>query len=197
LSQSIPIPEGANIAQYDHIQCVRPTDGLVLRAQRVIVNEQTPVSWTIVVEGKSEQWRDLGWTMDGTRETYSTSELIKFAKNAGFGEWQQSALDVREGTSLWEGEERTVLMPQYQIPDSTKYPKETEWVDIVHLHNKGLSDSTIAKLVQEDASFRRVNGNVIEYNVSNVYGHPKVQAFMNKLGSSVATAINYDNILNG
>jgi hypothetical protein len=196
LYQSIPIPAGADITQYNHIQCVRPADALIMRAQRVTVNEQTPVSWTMVVEGKSGQWRDLGWTVKGTHETYSTSELIEFAENAGFGEWQQSAVDVREGTSIWEGQERTVLIPQYQIPDSTEYPKESGWVDVVYLHNKGLSDSTIAKLVQEDASFRRVNGDVAEYEISKVYGHSKVQTFMNKLGNGVTTAISYENILN-
>lgn len=191
----MPIPAGADITQYDRIQCVRQ-DGLVLRAQRILLNKETPVRWTIVVEGKSGQWQDQSWTENGSRETYSTNELNVFAKNAGFGEWQQSAIDVHEGISLWEGNERTVHMPQYQVPDSTIYPKETDWVNVGYLHNKGLSDNTIAKLVQEDASFQRINGGVIEYDINKVYGHPKVQAFMKKLGSGFATAISYEKLLN-
>ncbi len=64
-----------------------------MSAHRVVVDTQTPVRWTYVVEGPSEQWRDLGWNMDGGRETYSTNELIEFAKRAGFGEWEQSPID--------------------------------------------------------------------------------------------------------
>ncbi len=122
MSESIPIPAYANLTQYKHIQCVRPTDGLVMRAQRIVVDEHTPIRWTIVVEGKSEQWRDLGWTEDGTRETYSTSELKELAKKAGFGGWQQSQVGEMEGLALVDGDERKIRLPQYQVPDLTPYP---------------------------------------------------------------------------
>src|SRR6266699_7238917 len=93
LTDGFPIAPGTDLTQYEHIQCTHPKHGFVLRAHRVAGDKQTPVRWTYVVEGSSEQWRDLGWNMDGGRETYSTNELIEFAKRAGFGEWEQSPID--------------------------------------------------------------------------------------------------------
>jgi len=122
MTKGFPLPKGADITQYDHIQCTRPKDGLEMRAHRIVVDEQTPVSWTIVVEEKSEQLRSFLSTKDDSPKTYSTSELIKLAKDAGFGEWQQSAIDMREGTITWEGKDIEALIPQYQIPDRTVYP---------------------------------------------------------------------------
>jgi hypothetical protein len=124
MTKSFPLPKGADITQYEHIQCTRPKDGLEMRAHRIIADEQTPVSWTVAVEGKSEKSLTLQRNNDGTLKTYSTSELIKLAKDAGFGEWQQSAIAMREGTITWEGKDIEALIPQYQIPDPTIYPKE-------------------------------------------------------------------------
>src|SRR2546421_10401723 len=130
-------------------------------------------------------------TQEGTYETYSTNELIVLAKNAGFGEWQQSAIAVVEGSALVDGDYREEMHPQFQTPDHTLYPPESGWVDVNFLHNKGLSDNTIAKLVQEDSSFQRVNGDIVQYDFRKVYGHPKVQTVMAKGGG----AISYENIL--
>jgi len=76
------------------------------------------------VEGSSEQWRDLGWNMDGGRETYSTSDLIEFAKRAGFGDWRQSQVGEVEGLVLVDGDYKEQRIAQYQTPDHTPYPKD-------------------------------------------------------------------------
>lgn len=71
-----------------------------------------------------------------------------------------------------------------------------QWGDIEKVRAMfGISDSTIEQLVQEDESFRRVNGETVEYDLNKVYGHPKIQAFMAKVGSGTATAISYENII--
>ncbi len=94
------------------------------RAVTIVVDQTTPVRWTLVVEGPSEQWRDLEWTMDGTRKTYSTSDLKALAKKLGFGEWQRSQVG-EVGALAWtsDGQEK-FLMPLYQVPDRTSYPKD-------------------------------------------------------------------------
>jgi hypothetical protein len=86
----MPIPSGVDVIQFDHIQCVRPTDGLTIRAQRVVYDTETPVCWMMVVEDRLGRWLYIEHIEGGQRATYSTNELIKLAKNAGFGEWEQS-----------------------------------------------------------------------------------------------------------
>ena len=189
----MPIHAGVSITQYDHIKCVRPMDGLEMRAQRVVGDKDTPVRWTFVVVDRLGRWLYIEHIENRQRATYSTDEIITFAQNAGFGEWEQSQIAEFSGLALINGEYKEVRLQQFQIPDPTPYP---EWVSIDHLHNKGLSDGTVMKLLLEDASFRRTNGERIEYDFNKVYSHPKVRAFMSRQNIGQATAISYEKILN-
>ena len=193
LTSSMPIPAGVRITQYDHIKCVRSTDGLEMRAQRVVGDKETPVRWTFVVVDRLGWWLYIEHIENGQRATYSTDEIITFAQNAGFGEWEQSQIAEFSGLALINGEYTEVRLRQFQIPDQTLYP---EWVSISQLYNKGLSDGTIMKLLLEDASFRRAQGDVVEYDLNKVYSHPKVKAFMSRRNAGQATAISYEKILN-
>lgn len=193
MTDSMPIPAGVDVTQFDHIQCIRPTDGLTIRAQRIVVDTETPVRWTMVVVDRLGKWLYIEHIEDGQRATYSTSELMELAKNARFGEWEQSQIGELSGLAIIDGEYKEIRLRQFQVPDPTPYP---EWVDIDQLRNKGLSDSTIAKLVLEDAHFRRVDGDRVEYDLNKVIGHPKVRAFMSRQNARQATAISYENILN-
>ena len=195
MNNSIPIPAYADLTQYDHIRSVRPTDGAEIRAQRVVVDEQTPVRWTIIAMDKLGKYLFIERIENGVRPTYSTIELVELAQKVGFGEWQQSSVAEMEAIALTPVGYREFLMHQFQIPDPTSYPKESAWVEVDYLHNKGLSDDTIPKLVQEDPSFRRVNSDRVEYDIGKVYGHPKVRDFMSKMNSDQATMISYEHIL--
>jgi len=74
----------------------------------------------------------------------------------------------------------------------------TGWTNIEKVRaTVGLTDSTLEQLVQEDASFRRVNGNTVEYDLSKVYNHPAVQTFRANAGRGKATMISYENIISG
>jgi hypothetical protein len=74
----------------------------------------------------------------------------------------------------------------------------TEWTNIEKVRaTVGLTDSTLEQLAQEDANFRRVNGNTVEYDLSKVYNHPAVQAFRTNVGRGKATMISYENIITG
>ncbi|HEY6285628.1 MAG TPA: hypothetical protein VIX20_08200 [Ktedonobacteraceae bacterium] len=121
MADSIPIPAYADFTQYDHIQSVRPTDGAIIRAQRVVVDENTPIRWTITVRDKMEQYLHIENTEGGVRKYYTTSELVELAQRAGFGEWQQSKVGEKRGFPLMNGEEREILIPEYQVPDTTPY----------------------------------------------------------------------------
>jgi hypothetical protein len=193
LTSSMPIPAGVSITRYDYIQCVRSADGLEMRAQRVVRDIETSVRWTLEVVDRLGQWLYIEHIENGQRATYSTDEISTIAKNAGFGEWQQSQVAEFSGFALINGAYEEVRLQQFQIPDPTPYP---EWVSIEQLHNKGLSDGTIMKLMLEDASFRRVQGEVVEYNLNKVHNHPKVRAFMSRQNIGQATGISYEKILN-
>jgi len=108
------------LTRYEHIQCTHPKYGLVMRAHRVVVDEQTPVRWTCEVEGSSEQWRDLGWNIAGERDTYTTEALVEFAKRARFGEWEQSQVGEVKGHVLVDGVYTERVTPQYQRPDDAR-----------------------------------------------------------------------------
>jgi hypothetical protein len=74
------------------------------------------------------------------------------------------------------------------------YPPK--WGDINQVRLKfGLSDNTLAQLTREDASFRRVNGDTVEYDLDKIRNHPKIRAFREKQRSGQATAISYENII--
>lgn len=127
MTDSIPIPAHADLTQYDHIQSKRPTDGAIIRAQRVVVDKDMPICWTIVMKDKLEKYifNELPLfedTQGRVCKQYSTSELIHLAQKAGFGEWQQSMVAAWEG---WEWDDvgyREKSIPQYQLPDTTPYP---------------------------------------------------------------------------
>lgn len=192
MTSSMPISAGVSITQYDHINCVRPTDGLEIRAQRVVSDTETPVRWTFVIVDRLGQWLYIERIENGERATYSTDDIMALAKQIGCGDWQQSQVGEFRGYALIDGEYKPVRLQQFQIPDLTTYP---EWVNIEYLHNKGLSDDTILKLLLEDVSFRRTNGEHIEYDFNKVRNHPKIRAFTNRLPSGQATGISYENIL--
>lgn len=122
MSDSIPIPAYADLTQYNHIRSVRPTDGAEIRAQRIMVDEHTPIRWTIVVMDKMGNYLFIENTENKVRKQYSTSELVDLAKNAGFGEWQQAQVGEAVGIALVKGEQREIVMRQYQVPDTTPYP---------------------------------------------------------------------------
>jgi hypothetical protein len=106
------------LTQYDHIQATRLTDGAKLRAQRVVVDEQTPIRWTIVLVDKLEQY------IFDELPMYTTSELIARAKEAGFVDWQQSQVGKMTGLAWIDDDCREVILRQYQIPDRTPYPTD-------------------------------------------------------------------------
>ncbi|HYX51208.1 MAG TPA: hypothetical protein VE843_15785 [Ktedonobacteraceae bacterium] len=115
------IPAYADFTQYNHIQSVRSADGAVIRARRVVADENTPIRWTMTVKDKMEQNLHIENTERGVRKYYSTSELVEFAQREGFGEWQQSKVGEKQGFALMNGEEREILIPEYQVPDTTPY----------------------------------------------------------------------------
>jgi hypothetical protein len=80
-----------------------------------------------------------------------------------------------------------------KLTDSLNSPN---WADVVKVGaTVGLTDSTIEMLVQEDASFSRVNGDTVEYDLNKLYNHPAVQAFRANAGNWRSTAIGYENII--
>lgn len=78
----------------------------------------------------------------------------------------------------------------------TGSPYDPQWRDINQVSAEfGLSDETLAQLTQEDASFKRMNSNTVEYDINKIRNHPKVRAFMAKQSNKGATGISYENII--
>jgi hypothetical protein len=78
-----------------------------------MVDENTPIRWTIILKDRMEQFLHYENTEGGVREYYSTSELLELVKREGFGEWRQSKVNEKQGE---------FLISEYQIPDLTPYP---------------------------------------------------------------------------
>jgi hypothetical protein len=89
-----------------------------------VVDENTPIRWTIIVKDRMEQYLHIENTEGGVREYYTTSELVELAQRERFGEWQQSKVGEIQASALVNGEEREFLMPEYQVPDPTNYPTD-------------------------------------------------------------------------
>ncbi len=109
----------ADLTKFEHIQSVRLTDGARLVASRVVVDETTPVRWTIVLKDSLENYIDdelpiFSDTEGRVRKQFATSDLLKRAKEAGFEDWQQ--LPVALG-NVWG-----LAGAFYHDPDHTPYP---------------------------------------------------------------------------
>ncbi len=87
-----------------------------------MVDEHTPIRCTIVVMDKMGNYLFIENTENEVRKQYSTSELVDLTKNAGFGEWQQARVGEAAGIAWVKGEQREIVMRQYQVPDTTPYP---------------------------------------------------------------------------
>ncbi len=117
----------AGLTRFNFIQSVRPIDGARIAAKRVIVDENMPIRWVIVVKDKMENFifNELPLFEDTegrVPKQYSTSELSDRARKVGFVDWQQAPLALVEGWELIGEEYRKRLIPQYQLPDPTNYP---------------------------------------------------------------------------
>ncbi len=117
----------AGLTRYNFIQSDRPTDGARIAAKRVIVDENTPIRWVIVMKDKLENFifneLQLFEDTEGrVQKQYSTSELSDCAQKLGFGDWHQAPVALVEGFELIDEEYRKRLIPQYQLPDPTDYP---------------------------------------------------------------------------
>ena len=109
------------LTKYEHIQSVRLTDGARLVASRRVVDETTPVRWTIVLKDKQEMYifDELQFFEDtgcNVQTQYATTELVELAKQRGFMDWQQLPVAL---ATVW-GLEGTV----YQDPDPIHYPTD-------------------------------------------------------------------------
>ena len=92
----------------------------MIKAQRVVKDEHTPIRWTIIVKDRMDQYLHIEDTTGGVPEQYTTSELIELARKNGFGEWQQSSVAEREAEG-WEEDAPKIRLRQYQIPDTKTY----------------------------------------------------------------------------
>ncbi len=125
MTNGLPIPQGGDITQYEHIQCTRPTDGSVLKAKRVMVDEQPPIRWKIELNMGGLDYRDRPLSPGAELEVwrmYTTDALLTTAKKSGYGNWYVLPEDFVESWPL-ELEDRDDaskkrLIPKYPLPDS-------------------------------------------------------------------------------
>lgn len=118
-----------DLTKYEHIMSVRVTDGARLVASRVVVDEQTPVRWTIMLKDKLEMVieDELQLFEDAAgrvRKQYTTTELLGIAQQKGFDDWQQVPRGFMQGWKLVEGEYQENHIPRYPDPDPTPYPTD-------------------------------------------------------------------------
>ena len=119
----------SELTKYEHIQSVRLTDGARLVASRVVVDEHTPVRWTIVLVDKLENYIDdelqlFSDAVGRVRKQYTTSDLLELAKQKGFEDWQEVPVAFVQGWELVDGVYQERHLPKYQDPDPTPYPTD-------------------------------------------------------------------------
>ncbi len=128
-SKSVHINIPRDLTRVNAIQSVRPSDGVRIIANRIVVDTSTPIRWEITITDQlyhplpAEQLA-LEQPGEKTPKQYLTKELSEYAEAIGFVDWKQLPTGMIKSFVLVDGEVRKVLIPEYQPPDPTDYPLE-------------------------------------------------------------------------
>jgi hypothetical protein len=108
-----------NFAKYKVIRTVRQLDGATLIATRVVTDIKLPVRWDVEYNDP-KPFKALVLNSEGP---YSTSELIKKAREAGFGDWYPIPEEMVEIFPIDAAgdDSKRMLAPKYPEPDTTDY----------------------------------------------------------------------------
>jgi hypothetical protein len=117
-----------DLAKYEHVYSVRQSDGMRIVAKRIVADKHTPIRWEISVvdSGKSNDYTERSFfkgSEASVTNIFATSELLREAQKAGFGDWYPKQVGFRDSWPLDakgdDSEKR--LIPEYPLPDSTEY----------------------------------------------------------------------------
>lgn len=118
--------DAPDIAKFAHVCAVRRSDGMIVAANRQVIDAQTPIRWQISVWDKDRKivYQELPtFEEDEKPYLYRTSELLRETAKRGFEDWYHLPVALVEAWP-WDAlgkDAKKHLIPKYSPLDPTEY----------------------------------------------------------------------------